>query len=78
MRLFEGYQKGINLGGWFSQCDHTEDRYDHFITDTDFAVIRSWGADHVRVPVDYELLEDSEGNPRESGYARLSDRKSVV
>jgi len=72
MRVFEGYQKGVNLGGWFSQCDHTEDRYDHFITDADFAVVRSWGADHVRVPVDYELLEDDAGSPRESGYARLA------
>ena len=71
MRVFKGYQKGINLGGWFSQCDHTEGRYDNFITDDDFAVIRSWGADHVRVPVDYELLEDGEGTPRASGYARL-------
>ena len=71
MRKFEGFQKGVNLGGWFSQCDHTEARYDNFITDADFAVIRSWGADHVRVPVDYELLEDDDGNPKESGYVRL-------
>ena len=77
MRIFEGYRKGVNLGGWFSQCDHTEDRYDSFITDADFAVIRSWGADHVRVPVDYELLEDADGNPRESGYARLSHTVDV-
>ena len=72
MRSFAGYQKGVNLGGWFSQCDHTEERYDSFISDADFAVIRSWGADHVRVPVDYELLEDRDGRPCESGYARLS------
>lgn len=72
MRIFEGYQKGINLGGWFSQCDHSEDRYDSFITDADFAVIRAWGADHVRVPVDYELLEDENGAIREKGYERLS------
>ena len=71
MRILNGYQKGINLGGWFSQCDHTERRYDTFITDADFAVIKRWGADHVRVPIDYELLEDAEANPIESGYARL-------
>ena len=72
MRTFEGFQKGVNLGGWFSQCDHTEARYNDFIRDDDFAVIRAWGADHVRVPVDYELLEDETGIPRESGYARLA------
>ena len=76
MRIFQGYQKGINLGGWYSQCDHSENRYDTFITESDFAVIRSWGADHVRVPVDYELLEDCSGSPVESGYERLE--KTIV
>ncbi len=71
MNVWNGYQKGINLGGWFSQCDHTKERYDTFIRDEDFAVIRSWGADHVRVPIDYELLEDQKGAPVEDGYRRL-------
>ena len=71
MLIWKGYQKGINLGGWFSQCDHTQKRYDTFITDRDFAVIKSWGADHVRVPIDYELLEDANAEPIESGYERL-------
>ncbi len=71
MKTWLGYQKGINLGGWFSQCVHTEEHYDSFITPEDFPVIKSWGADHVRVPVDYELLEDRNGEPRESGYLRL-------
>lgn len=61
----------MDLGGWFSQCDYTEERYDNFIREEDFAVIRSWGADHVRIPVDYNLLEDEDGTPRESGYIRL-------
>ena len=71
MRIFEGYQKGINLGGWFSQCDHSENRYDTFIRDADFAEIKRWGADHVRVPIDYELLETKDAQPREDGYRRL-------
>ena len=71
MRIFEGYQKGVDLGGWFSQCDYTESRYDTFITEADFAVIRSWGCDHVRLPVDYDLLEDKYGTPQEKGYERL-------
>ena len=71
MRIFEGYQKGINLGGWFSQCDHSENRYDTFISDADFAEIKRWGADHVRVPIDYELLETKDAQPREDGYRRL-------
>ena len=73
MKIWEGYQKGINLGGWFSQCDHSEERYDRFVRPEDFAVIRSWGADHVRIPIDYELLEDAQGEPRSRGYERLHE-----
>ena len=75
MKIWNGYQKGINLGGWFSQCDYTATRYDTFIKAEDFATIKSWGADHVRVPIDYELLEDRGGVPIESGYRRL---KTVI
>ena len=71
MKIWTGYQKGINLGGWYSQCDYSQERYDTFITREDFAVIKSWGADHVRVPVDYNLLEERDGEPVEEGYLRL-------
>ena len=71
MKIWKGYQKGINLGGWFSQCDYTTERYDNFIREEDFAVIRSWGADHVRLPIDYNLLEEADGTPIEAGYERL-------
>ena len=71
MKRFEGFTKGVNLGGWFSQCDYSEERYDGFIRPEDFARIKAWGADHVRLPVDYNLLEDEAGLPRESGYLRL-------
>ena len=30
---FEGYKRGVNFGGWLSQCDHTKRRYDTFITE---------------------------------------------
>lgn len=73
MKKFEGYEKGVNLGGWFSQCDYTEERYQNFIRKEDFAVIKGWGLDHVRVPVDYNLLENEDGSFRESGFLHLSD-----
>ena len=69
MRIWTGHQKGINLGGWYSQCDYSQERYDKFITAEDFAVIKSWGLDHVRVPIDYNLLEDEAGAPREGRLA---------
>ena len=71
MKKFEGYQHGIDLGGWLSQCDHTAERYDTFVTKEDFRVIKGWGLDHVRVPVDYNLVEDAEGNYKEEGFERL-------
>jgi len=71
MKVWNGYQKGINLGGWFSQCDYSKDRFDNFIVEEDFKVISSWGLDHVRIPVDYNLVEDDNGNYKESGFAYL-------
>ncbi len=71
MNGFNGYKKGVNLGGWLSQCDHTKERYDSFICKADLEKIVSWGADHVRIPVDYELLEKEDGTPDDSGFAYL-------
>ena len=71
MRDFVGYSHGVNLGGWLSQCDHTKERYDNFITEKDIETIKSWGMDHIRVPVDYDLVEDAEGNYKEEGFGYL-------
>ena len=68
MKKFKGYMHGINLGGWLSQCNHTKERYDNFITEDDFKVIKSWGLDHIRIPVDYNLVEDDDGNYIEEGF----------
>ena len=68
MLKWKGYQKGVNLGGWLSQCDHTTEGYENFIVREDFAVIKSWGLDHVRIPVDYELVQDADGNIIEDGF----------
>ena len=35
----KGFYKGINIGGWLSQCDYSEDRIYHFITESDFEKI---------------------------------------
>ena len=71
MKTWNGYQKGVNLGGWFSQCDHTKERYDNFIKREDISVIRSWGMDHIRLPIDYELVETNEGEEVTEGYDRI-------
>ena len=71
--MLKGFAKGVNLGGWMSQCDYSEDRLNNFITEPDFAVIASWGLDHVRIPVDYNVLEDDRGGYREDGFRRMEN-----
>jgi aryl-phospho-beta-D-glucosidase BglC (GH1 family) len=74
MKIFEGYQRGINLGGWISQCNRYEkDYYETFIVEKDIETIAGWGLDHVRVPVDYEVLEDEQGNYIEEGFGYISN-----
>ena len=74
MKKFEGFQKGVNLGGWISQFDaYDPAHFQSFITEKDIAEIASLGFDHVRVPVDYNVLEDEEGNPREDGFRYLEN-----
>ena len=73
MREFKGYMHGINLGGWFSQCDHSEKRYDYFVRKDDFSRIARWGFDHVRIPVDYELILNEDLSFNEKGFKRLDD-----
>lgn len=74
MKIFKGFQKGVNLGGWISQfAKYDLEHFDTFITEKDIAYIASLGFDHVRVPVDYNVLEDEDGNIIESGFAYLEN-----
>ena len=68
-----GFYRGVNLGGWLSQCDYSEDRLNNFITEPDFEKIASWGLDHVRIPVDYNVLENEDGTYNESGFTRIEN-----
>lgn len=66
-----GFRKGINLGGWMSQCDYSPEHLDTFITEPDFAQIAEWGFDHVRLPVDFNLFQKPDGTLIEDGFVRL-------
>ena len=67
-----GFRRGVNLGGWYSQCDYSRERLDHFITEADLDVIAGWGLDHVRIPMDYNVLENvDEGTLSEEGFGRV-------
>ena len=54
-------KKGINIGGWLSQCEPTIEHYETFIHESDFKIIKDLGFDHVRIPVDYNLVEEEDG-----------------
>ena len=66
-----GFYRGVNLGGWMSQCDYSEERLDAFITEPDFAQIAAWGFDHVRLPLDYNVLLSPDGQADERGFRRV-------
>lgn len=68
LKEFTGFRKGVNFGGWLSQCDHTKERYDNFIKESDFANVKALGYDHIRLPIDYELIETEEGEFIEDGF----------
>ena len=71
MLLSRGIKRGVNLGGWMSQCDYSEDRLNNFIKESDIEKIASWGLDHVRIPVDYNVVENEDGTYKKEGFDRL-------
>lgn len=74
MRKFEGFLKGINLGGWLSQfSSYSHEHFKTFITEKDIKDIANMGFDHVRVPVDYNVLEDQNANILQEGYVYLQN-----
>ena len=68
MKEFKGFKKGIDLGGWLSQCDYSKERLESFIVENDIKTIAEWGADHVRLPIDFNILEDGNGGYSDTGF----------
>ncbi|MCR4998288.1 MAG: glycoside hydrolase family 5 protein [Lachnospiraceae bacterium] len=74
MKTFVGYEKGINLGGWLSQCVvKTKEHWDNFITEEDINRIAEFGFDHIRLPIDYDVIENEDGSIKEDGMAHIED-----
>ena len=72
MKELKGFVKGVNLGGWMSQCDYSKDRLDNFITEKDFERIAELGVDHVRLPFDFNVVETADGSAYiEDGFERI-------
>lgn len=62
-------RRGINFGGYLSQCEHSVGHYRSFITEEDVKKAAGWGFDHIRLPIDCEVLEREDGSPYEEGIA---------
>jgi len=56
--IFEKYRSGVNLGGWISQSKYEKEHIAEFVTKADIDRIAAWGVDHIRLPIDYPVLED--------------------
>lgn len=72
----EQFINGVNLGGWLSQYHaYDHEHFSSFITATDINKIASWGMDHVRLPVDYPVLEsdDAPGEYRQDGFQYIDN-----
>ena len=61
-------KRGINLGGFLSQCNYKKEHYDTFILEEDLKKIADMGFDHVRFPVDACVLTTEKGEVIESGF----------
>lgn len=74
MKDFVGYKKGVNFGGWLSQCsEYTEEHYENFITEEDFKTVAEWGLDHIRVPVDFQVFQNPDGTLIEKGFSYVQN-----
>lgn len=68
------YLQGVNIGGYFSQVEEfSEEHLNTFITVDDIEIIKEWGFNVVRLPVDYFFFEKDE-NP----YRYIEDRLKLI
>lgn len=68
------FRAGVNLGGWLSQYQtYDHDHFERFITEADIERIASWGMDHVRLPVDYPVLDGTAGDFDARGLGYVDD-----
>lgn len=69
-------QRGINIGGYLSQCNHDKGHYEEFFKEDDVKQIQTWGFDHIRLPFDFSVIQTENGDAIPEGIDRL--RKNVL
>lgn len=65
--------KGINLGGFLSQCVYETKHYNTFILRDDIKTIAEMNFDHVRLPIDYEVIETESGEEIPENYVYIDN-----
>ncbi|WP_461246644.1 glycoside hydrolase family 5 protein [Treponema sp. R6D11] len=76
--------RGINMGGWLSQIDAIQEKdpdkfpgidkhMETFLGAKDFANVKNWGFDHVRIPVDSYLFFTEDEKPIENRFVHLDN-----
>lgn len=76
--------RGLNFGGWFSQIDAIKEKdpekfpgidthMETFIGENDFKQQKTWGFNHIRIPVDSYLFFDENEKPLESRFKNLDN-----
>lgn len=73
MKSFPGYKKGVDFGGWLSQCVHTNEHYDTFISADDFKTVADWGCDHIRLPIDYNCIQNDDGTFKDENFKYIDN-----
>lgn len=71
VKRIDGFMRGVNLGGWMSHEHHDPEHIARYITEEDFARIAAMGADHVRIPVDFEVFAATADGSEPVGYVYL-------
>ncbi len=70
--MVRNFARGVNLSHWLSQCDlNDKEKLAGACTEDDFRRIADSGADHVRLPVDYKLIENESGGLLDSGMSHV-------
>ncbi len=76
--------RGVNFGGWLSQIDAIKEKdpaafpgtdlhMQTFLGKDDFAQVKRWGFNHVRLPIDFYLFFDQDENPIQSRITNIDN-----
>lgn len=63
--------RGVNISHWLSQRNPEEPKPTAWFSELDAAFIKASGFDHIRLPVDEQVLWDDAGKRREQEWLRL-------